>query len=290
LIIKVLFLFDPVGDTAYNFFFIFIASTKSKFPVPSNSKSSKWLYIIIVLILSGTTIGMWYFRQGKPALASFREAKVQYTPHEGTLGNRTRFTLPDGTEVLLNGKSTVLVPDNYAQAHTLLLDGEAWITTPHALKVVTNILTITNTEPAAFRIRCFEKQQGATAYLGSGTVLAAKSYHSTTDNQAETLGIGNMVLANKEIDLMEKETFQPAELDHWLKGELTFADVPFMKAMQMLEEWYGAEIYVDGDVSGLQSVQGVYTNQTLEQVLQGLQKTMKFAYTFKGDKVKIKVK
>lgn len=258
--------------------------------MPSNSKSSKWLYIIIVLILSGTTIGMWYFRQGKPALASFREAKVQYTPHEGTLGNRTRFTLPDGTEVLLNGKSTVLVPDNYAQAHTLLLDGEAWITTPHALKVVTNILTITNTEPAAFRIRCFEKQQGATAYLGSGTVLAAKSYHSTTDNQAETLGIGNMVLANKEIDLMEKETFQPAELDHWLKGELTFADVPFMKAMQMLEEWYGAEIYVDGDVSGLQSVQGVYTNQTLEQVLQGLQKTMKFAYTFKGDKVKIKVK
>lgn len=233
---------------------------------------------------------MWYFRQGKPALASFREAQVNYTPHEGTMGNRTRFTLPDGTEVLLNGKSTLLVPDNYAQTHTLLLDGEAWFNTPKALKVVTNILTISSTAPAAFRIRCFEKQQGATAYLGSGTVLAAKSYHSTTDNQAEKLGIGNMVLANKEIDLMEKETFQPAELDHWLKGELTFSDVPFMKAMQVLEEWYSAEIYVDGDVSGLQNVKGAYTNQTLEQVLNGLQKTTPFTFVVRGDRVKIKVK
>ncbi|WP_343667685.1 DUF4974 domain-containing protein [Chitinophaga sp.] len=258
--------------------------------MPSNSKSSKWLYIIIVLILCGTTAGMWYFKPGKkPALASFREAQVNYNPHEGTQGNRTRFTLPDSTEVLLNGKSTVLVPDNYAQTHTLLLDGEAWFNSPHELKVITNILTITNTAAASFRIRCFEAQQGATAYLGSGTVQVAKSYHSTTDNQAETLSIGNMVLANKEIDLMEKETYQPAELDRWLKGELTFSKVPFMNAMHTLEEWYGTEIYVDGDVSALPAVDGSFPNQSLDQVLQSMQKAMHFSYQFKGDRVKVKV-
>lgn len=257
--------------------------------MPLQSKSSKWLYIIIVLILCGTSTAMWYFKPGKqPALASFRESQVNYTPHEGTQGTRTRFTLPDSTEVLLNGKSTVLVPDNYAQTHTLLLDGEAWFNTPHPLKVVTNILTITNTAPAAFRIRCFEVQQGATAYLGSGTVQAAKSYHSTTDNQAETLGIGNMVLANKEIDLMEKETYQPAELEHWLKGELSFANVPFMNAMHTLEEWYGTEIYVEGDVSGLETVNGAFPNQSLEQVLNALQSKLHFKYQFKGDRVKVK--
>ena len=258
--------------------------------MPSNTKSSKWLYIIIVLILCGTTAAMWYFKGGKkPALASFREQQVNYTPHTVTQGARTRFTLPDSTVVLLNGKSTVLVPDNYAQTHTLLLDGEAWFNTPHDLKVVTNILTITNTAPAAFRIRCFEVQQGATAYLGSGTVQAAKSYHSTTDNQAETLGIGNMVLANKEIDLMEKETYQPAELERWLKGELSFANVPFMNAMHTLEEWYGTEIYVDGNVSELGNVNGEFPNQSLDQVLNTLRDKMRFTYQFKGDRVKVKV-
>ncbi|WP_143708690.1 FecR family protein [[Flexibacter] sp. ATCC 35208] len=259
--------------------------------MPLNSKSSKWLYIIIVLILCGAAIGMWYFKQGKkPALASFREAQVNYTAHEGIMGTRTTLTLPDSTEILLNGNSTLLVPDNYAQTHVLLLDGEAWISTKHAIKLVTNILTITNTAPVSFRIRCFEAQQGATAYLGSGTIQVAKSYHSTTDNQAETLGIGNMVLANKEIDLMEKETYQPAELDHWLKGELAFSKVPFMNAMHTLEEWYGTEIYVDGDVSGLPVVDGSFPNQSLEKVLQSMQKSMSFSYHFKGDRVKLKVK
>ncbi|SFW62760.1 FecR family protein [Chitinophaga sancti] len=258
--------------------------------MPSNKKSSKWLYIIIVLTLCGTTTAMYFFKAGKkPALASFRESQVVYTPHEGTQGARTRFTLPDSTEVLLNGKSTVLVPDNYTQTHTLLLDGEAWFNTPHALKVVTNILTLSSTTATSFRIRCFEAQQGATAYLGSGTIQAAKSYHSTTDNQAETLGIGNMVLANKEIDLMEKETYQPAELDQWLKGELSFSNVPFMNAMHTLEEWYGTEIYVEGDVSELGNVNGAFPNQSLDKVLNAFQSKMRFKYQFKGDRVKVKV-
>lgn len=259
--------------------------------MPLNTKSSIWLFIILVLVLGANLIGRWYFKLGKkPALAPFREAQVNYTAHEGSMGTRTSLTLPDSTAILLNGNSTLLVPDNYAQTHTLLLDGEAWISTKHAIKLVTNILTITNNAPASFRIRCFEAQQGATAYLGSGTVQVAKSYHSTTDNQAETLGIGNMVLANKEIDLMEKETYQPAELDHWLKGELTFSNVPFMNAMHTLEEWYGTEIYVDGDVSGLPAVNGSFPDQSLEQVLQTMQKSMSFSYQFKGDRVKLKVK
>lgn len=258
--------------------------------MPSNSKSSKWLYFIIVLILGGVTISMWYFKKGrKLAMASFREPQVVYTQYNGVMGTRIPYTLPDSTKILLNGNSTILVPDNYAQTHILLLDGEAWINTTNAIKVVSNILTITNTAPASFRIRCFEAQQGATAYLGSGTVQAAKSYHSTTDNQAETLGTGNMVLANKEIDLMEKETYQPAELDRWLKGELSFANVPFMNAMHTLEEWYGTEVYVDGDVSGLPAVNGNFPNQTLDQVLETMQKAMHFSYQFKGDRVKIKV-
>jgi ferric-dicitrate binding protein FerR (iron transport regulator) len=218
-------------------------------------------------------------------MEAFREGTVTYTTHVGKQGERTELTLPDGTAVLLNGSTTLLVPANFAQTHTVILDGEAYFNTPHALKVVTNILTLT-TDSAAFRIRCFEHQQGATAYLGTGKVVVNKSYHSSTDNNAEELVHGNMVLANKEIDLMEKETYKPEELALWLKGRLVIERMPLMNAVRMLEDWYGTEIYVDGDVSKIPAVNGVYENKTLAEVLQ----TLPVNYKMKGDRVNIKVK
>lgn len=286
-IIKGSFLFKPDGDTAYNFFFIFIPSSKSIFPVPSNTKLSKWLYIIIVVIFSASSVGLWYLRQTKlkPVMEAFREGNVMYATHVGKQGARTEMKLPDGAAVILNGHTTLLVPDNFEQTHTVILDGEAYFNTPQALKVVTNILTVT-TDSAAFRIRCFEQQQGATAYLGTGKVVVNKSYHSSTDNNAEVLEHGNMVLANKEIDLMEKETYKPEELAVWLKGRLVLEGMPVMNAVRVLEDWYGTEIYVDGDVSKVKPVSGVYENKTLEQVLE----TLPVTYKMKGDRVNIKVK
>jgi hypothetical protein len=38
-----------------------------------------------------------------------------------------------------------------------------------------------------------------------------KFYHSSTDNEPETLKSGDMVMINKDIDLMEKETLDSAE-------------------------------------------------------------------------------
>lgn len=218
-------------------------------------------------------------------MEAFREGTVTYATHVGKQGERSELTLPDGTPVILNGSTTLLVPGNFDQTHTVLLDGEAYFQTPHALKVVTNILTIT-TDSAAFRIRCFEYQQGATAYLGTGKVVVNKSYHSTTDNNPEVLEHGNMVLANKEIDLMEKETYKPEELEVWLKGKLVINAMPVMNAVRVLEDWYGTEIYVDGDVSKVAPINGVYENKTLEEVL----KTWPVSYKMKGDRVNIKTK
>lgn len=218
-------------------------------------------------------------------MEAFREGTVMYATHVGKQGERTELTLPDGAAVILNGSTTLLVPDNFAQTHAVILDGEAYFNTPHTLKVVTNILTIT-TDSAAFRIRCFEQQQGATAYLGTGKVVVNKSYHSSTDNNPEVLEHGNMVLANKEIDLMEKETYKPEELAVWLTGKLVLEGMPLMNAVRILEDWYGTEIYVDGNVSKVKAVSGVYENKTLEEVL----KTLPVSYKMKGDRVNIKVK
>ena len=263
--------------------------------MPSAKINSKSVYLFIVIILLGITAATWYFRKGsQPVLQALRHPQSKYTTIEGTIGTRTAYTLPDSTKVLLNGASRLLVPDNYAQVRKVLLDGEAYFdaTTPatRPLVVVTNILTLTTQPAASFKVRCFEAQQGATAYLGKGNLQVTKSYHSNTDNQPEILGNGNMILANKEIDLMEKETYQPAELDSWVNGELEIKDLPFMNAMHQLEEWYGIEIYVENSSRIPGNISGQFYHKSLQEVLDMIKDNIKFEYQIKRNRVNIQLK
>ncbi|MCF6402670.1 DUF4974 domain-containing protein [Chitinophaga filiformis] len=245
-------------------------------------------YIIVVLLCIITLVSVFLLRKPKEVLASFHEKGQTYTTYEGVLGERKKISLPDGTPVILNSNTKLLVPGNFAQSHTLLLDGEAYFdSTAYPLTVKTNILTMTATKPAAFKMRCFESQQGATAYVRSGEVKVSKSYYSKTDDQPEMLGPGNMVLANKEIDLMEKETYHPVEMETWLQDKLTFHDEPFMNAVRKLEEWYSTEIYVEGDVSAAGGVNGEFSQASLTKVLEEIRQTAGFNYKVRKNKVTI---
>lgn len=260
-------------------------------PTSNTPKSTrgKWLYPAVVIFLSATTIAAWYYRQHKqPPLRELRDEHQGYTTYTGTPGERKQFTLPDKTTVILNGYSQLLVPDNFKQYHTVLLDGEAYFDSPDTLIVKTNILVMTTQPSAAFKIRCFEMQQGATAYLVKGKVQVTKSYHSTTDNQPEILGFGNMILANKEIDLMEKETYVPAEMQDWLDQKLVFENEPFMNVMRKLEDWYGTEIYVDGNGGELPAITASLDHATLSEALDKIRKQGNFKYVIKSDKVNVK--
>lgn len=245
-------------------------------------------YIIIVLLCAATLFSVFLLRSSKEVLAAFREKGQTYTTYEGVLGERKKISLPDGTPAILNSNTKLLVPADFAKSRTLLLDGEAYFdSTAYPLTVKTNILVMTATKPAAFKMRCFESQQGATAYVVSGEVKVSKSYHSKTDDQPEMLGPGNMVLANKEIDLMEKETYQPIEMITWLEDKLTFHDEPFMNAVRKLEEWYSTEIYVEGDVSGAGGINGEFQQASLTKVLEQIRQTAKFNYKVSKNKVYI---
>ena len=244
-------------------------------------------FFVLIILCSATFLSAC--KQGKKAvLSEFQQAGVQYTTYEGAIGERKKVTLPGGTQVILNSHSRLLVPPDYPTSHTLLLDGEAYFdTTAFPLIIKTNILVMTAKTPAAFKIRCFEAQQGATAYVLKGEVEVKKSYYSKTDTVPELLGIGNMVLANKEIDLMEKETYHPVDMETWLQDKLVFNDEPFMNAVRKLEEWYSTEIYVDGDPSGAGSVNGEFQGMSLKGVLDKMKETAKFSFDVKKNKVMI---
>jgi transmembrane sensor len=64
-----------------------------------------------------------------------------------------------------------------------------------------------------FRVDASRSSSGEEVDLLQGGMRVAKNYHSDTDNSTEVLGPGEMVMINREIDLMEKEKMSPAEID-----------------------------------------------------------------------------
>jgi transmembrane sensor len=64
-----------------------------------------------------------------------------------------------------------------------------------------------------FAVDAVRKQAGEEVDLLDGRLRVAKSYHSDTDSLPEELGAGDMVMINREIDLMEKEKMTGPEED-----------------------------------------------------------------------------
>ncbi len=138
---------------------------------------------------------------------------------------RTSIQLPDGTQVLMNAGGVLHLAAGFGKTdRDLVLEGEALFTVSpgagspfvvHTKALVTTIPGSSSTG-AVFKVDGHPDSPGEEVDLLSGGLIVRKSYHSTTDNEPETLGPGEMVMVNTDIDLMEKEKFDTAELKTWM--------------------------------------------------------------------------
>jgi ferric-dicitrate binding protein FerR (iron transport regulator) len=125
--------------------------------------------------------------------------------------------LSDGTEAYFLSDTRVEPATTYPQPREIRVDGDAFLRVPAAsgpLIVRTRLFVLTVTGDSALRVKAYWKQTGEQVEVLSGTVQAKKSYPSTY-NQPDMLTGGEMSMVNQTIDLMEKETFDPAPLRKW---------------------------------------------------------------------------
>lgn len=249
------------------------------------------LGLIMAILISA---GILYYLAGRHTTpSSLLRTGQRYTTYQCPYGERKLFTLPDSTLVLLNSRSRLYVPAGFPQTtREVILDGEAFLrVSPAGNKdfVLTTDKLNLSTQAGTLRIRSLEKQSGATMYLLAGAANVGKSYYSATDNQRENLTSGEMILANKDIDLMEKETFTLAEQQDCLEGKLVFDNTPLPAALKKMEDWFGVEMELKGRSNQIaKGVSGVFHNDSLQGMLAVLGDSIGFTYRITRDKVVIK--
>ena len=152
-------------------------------------------------------------------------------------------TLPDGSHVVLMDGTTITVSKGFGkEGRDVEIDGEGvFFVRPsrglgdmegkafvvHTGNLIIEVLDTTGAGgsrqdaggsavsglAARFAVEAMRKQPGEEADLLDGKLRVTKSYHSDTDNEPEELGAGDMVMINREIDLMEKEKMTGPEED-----------------------------------------------------------------------------
>jgi transmembrane sensor len=150
------------------------------------------------------------------------------TLYENKTGKPGTAGLPDGSRVVLGAHTSIRLSKTFGQGQRELeLDGEALFDiVPNAGKpfiIHTRLLLIEivgavggdgagrssakseGGSPTRFRADAHRENAGEEVDLLEGRLRVRKSYHSDTDNEAELLNTGEMVMINKDIDLMEKE-------------------------------------------------------------------------------------
>lgn len=142
------------------------------------------------------------------------------TGYQNETASKQRIHLPDGSSVwLAPGTKLGLMkgfgPDN----RQVSLDGEAWFETAGGAFVLhTRDLSVEALRTGRFHAAASRSRPGEEIDLLEGGLRVKKSYHSDTDNEPELLGPGEMVMINRDIDLMEKERLNPVELDKLKAG------------------------------------------------------------------------
>jgi transmembrane sensor len=144
---------------------------------------------------------------------------------------RMKIGLPDGTELVMNAGTVIRVSKGFGvKGGEIWLEGEAMFDMhggamfkPHGdegkdFVIHTKNLLIEVQMNGRFKVDAYPDKSGEEVDVLSGRLRVKKSYHSDSDNEPETIQEGEMVMINRDIDLMEKEKMDGTEIQHWDAG------------------------------------------------------------------------
>lgn len=159
-------------------------------------------------------------------------------------GERARFRLPDGTEVLLAAGSTLRHPHVFPQAvREVALEGEAYFTVKHdprspfRVRAGNLIATDLGTE---FLVRAYPEDPSARVVVRSGEVAVRPS-------EAQTSGVKEQVVRPGELGRLgangvpQVEQADTAAYFGWTQGTLVFDGTPLREALPQLSRWYNLQ-------------------------------------------------
>jgi len=199
--------------------------------------------------------------------------------YKTAIGKQQTIALLDGSEVILNGNSTLKYnKKTWKNKRELFLDGEAYFKVTKGKKFTVNAKNGSvsvlgtqfnvNSRKTYFKVFCFEGKVKV--------VTKRKKEYILTPNRGVTV-----------YDDVEKENISQKTKPNWLSGKKTFENTPLKIVIAELENQYNLKIDKN-DINDKILFTGAFDTKNLELALASVFKPLGIKYQIKGNHLKLR--
>lgn len=207
-------------------------------------------------------------------------------------GEKNTFFLTDGTKIILNSDSRLDIDKEYGIfSRTVYLEGEAYFevvpndTLP--FQVFSGDL-VTTALGTAFNVRYSKTNESVAVSLTSGKVAVELKADNHKVETTQTLNPGEEALYHKSGKELEKRNFDVRKVTGWKDGVMILDEANIDVVRETLENWYDVRIEYTNHPEVDWTFSGEFRNESLNDVLKGLQYSKGIGYKIKNDKVIIR--
>lgn len=236
----------------------------------------QWLKVAAIITL--TLVCNYWYREYKSG-----QEVIAMNTISVPAGQRTNLTLPDGTNVWLNARTTLQYPATFnKKQRNVLLKGEAYFDVTPNKKVPFIVRTdrydieVLGTR---FDVDAYPDQKGFETTLMKGSVKVTSQQFP---EQTITLKPNHKVyVKDGELTVTKVDDFNPYR---WKEGLICFKDEPFQTIMEDFEKYYGIRIIINNKNALKYSYNGKFRQSDgIDYALRVLQKDIHFKYEKAND-------
>jgi ferric-dicitrate binding protein FerR (iron transport regulator) len=242
-------------------------------------------------------------------------AKLNHSIAENTVstkpGSKSKLQLPDGTQVWLNGDSKITYDENFlGDFREVQLTGEAYFDVakdkehPFIIHTQTIDLKVLGT---AFNVRSYANEKNTEASLIHGSIEITvknnpdkkiilkpdeKLIIQNALGQEKTVPGKKIVKQDQPLMVLDKIHFKDKDSSAteimWVKNKLAFDKESLEDIASKIERWYDVKVIITDDRLKESEYSGVFTDETLPEVMEALQLTGNFKYAINKKEIIIK--
>ncbi|MBD8487767.1 FecR domain-containing protein [Echinicola sp. CAU 1574] len=217
---------------------------------------------------------------------------VAFRTKSNPKGQKSIFFLPDKTKVILNAASQISFPEEFnANSREVFLEGEAFFDVTHDANrkfLVRSGEVVTEVHGTAFNVQAYSGEPVSIALQrGLVSVYPALAGQPTIP---QYLKPGEMITVSKDFETAVISQFDFEEMLGWQEGKLVFKRATMETLIKRLERWFDVEIEVEGKVKDSWKINGIFKNENLVNVLEGVRYARNIDYQINGNKVTIRIK
>ena len=236
----------------------------------------QWLKIASVIILTLTINYLYQEYKSENEVIAMNTVSVP-------AGQRTNITLPDGTNVWLNARTTLQYPVTFSQKQrTVFLKGEAYFDvtkkkkTPFIVRTDKYDIEVLGTQ---FDVDSYPDQTAFETTLMKGSVKVTSQHFP---EQTITLKPHHKAyVKDGQLAVTKVNDFTPYR---WKEGLICFKDEPFQTIMEDFEKYYGIRIIINNKKVLKYSYNGKFRQADgIDYALRVLQRDIHFKYERAND-------